>query len=219
MTVHHQISDGLLAAYAAGSLSEGWSIAVATHLALCPESRARLSRFEACAADMLENLEPDTSGVDDAWAALQSRMRQTSASGTRQPAKPPASVGVLPEPLRSYAGSDADGLKWKALGRGAYQIVLPTADHETTVRLLRIPAGKPVPEHGHGGRELTLVLDGSFLDGDKLFARGDIEETDENLEHQPVATPDRDCICLAVTDAPLRFKSRLMRTLQPLLGI
>jgi putative transcriptional regulator len=87
------------------------------------------------------------------------------------------------------------------------------------VRLLRIPAGKPVPEHGHGGRELTLVLSGSFHDGEKLFARGDLDEADASVQHQPVATPDEDCICLAVTDAPLKFRSWLVRLVQPVLGI
>ena len=87
------------------------------------------------------------------------------------------------------------------------------------MRLLRIPAGKPVPEHGHGGRELTLVLSGSFSDSTGRFSRGDLEDADETLEHQPIAGEEEDCICLAVTDAPLRFKSRLLRLVQPVLGI
>ena len=85
--------------------------------------------------------------------------------------------------------------------------------------MLRIPAGKPVPEHGHRGRELTLVLKGAFRDGDLLFARGDVEDADEHLEHQPIATEREDCICLAVTDAPLRLKSLAARIVQPFIGI
>ncbi len=87
------------------------------------------------------------------------------------------------------------------------------------MRLLRIPAGKPVPEHSHGGRELTLVLAGSFSDETGRFARGDIEDADENLEHQPIADEGEDCICLAVTDAPLKFRSWFVRMVQPVLGI
>jgi putative transcriptional regulator len=98
-------------------------------------------------------------------------------------------------------------------------VPIETRDSETQVRLLKIPAGKPVPEHGHGGRELTLVLSGSFHDETGLFARGDIEEADGDLVHQPIASPDGDCICLAVTDAPLKFQSWLMRLVQPLIGI
>ncbi len=52
-----------------------------------------------------------------------------------------------------------------------------------------------------------------------FFARGDIEEADADLVHQPIASSDGDCICLAVTDAPLKFQSWLMRLMQPLIGI
>ena len=53
----------------------------------------------------------------------------------------------------------------------------------------------------------------------RLMLTGDLEEADETVEHQPVAGAGEDCICLAVTDAPLRFKSRFMRLVQPILGI
>jgi len=75
------------------------------------------------------------------------------------------------------------------------------------------------PSHGHNGRELTLILTGSLCDRDTVLYRGDIAETDERTEHQPFAGPGEDCICLAVTDAPLRFKSMFARLLQPLFGI
>lgn len=217
MSVRHHLSDELLLSYAAGDLAEGWSLAVATHLALCPECRARLARFEAEAGALLEEVHPDQADIEGSWAALRERLSDAAAVPPRREAA--MRTPVLPEPLRSYLGADADGLKWKPLGRGAFHIRVATGDGETSVRLLRIPAGKPVPEHSHGGRELTLVLAGSFRDGDAVFARGDIEEADETVEHQPVAGEGEDCICLAVTDAPLKFKSRFLRLVQPLLGI
>ena len=88
-----------------------------------------------------------------------------------------------------------------------------------TARLLRIPAGRPVPEHTHGGLELTLVLSGAFSDSVGRYGPGDFQEADENLEHQPHAEAGADCICLAITDAPLRFKSLAARIVQPFLGI
>ena len=222
MNVRHHVSDSLLSAYAAGTLAEGWSLAVATHLSLCPHCRAKVSRFEAVAGDLLESISAQPDDMDLSWATMAGKLNGAAdilvPFAAKRPAVP-ANQAVLPEPLRSYAGADVDGLKWKPLGRGAYQILLKTAEQETSVRLLRIPAGKPVPEHSHGGRELTLVLRGSFRDGNQVFGRGDMEETDESIQHQPVATEDEDCICLAVTDAPLRFKSWVMRAVQPLLGI
>ncbi|MVA56905.1 ChrR family anti-sigma-E factor [Agrobacterium vitis] len=230
MTVHHHVSDELLLDYANGSLAEGWGIAIATHLALCPDCRRRLATMEATAGALLEAEKPVDAdrSVDRSWQDMRARLtasgeRTRESTVSRVDASPDATHrqrdAILPEPLRSYLGQDIDSLKWKSLGRGAYHIPIKTRDGETSVRLLRIPAGKPVPEHSHGGRELTLVLKGSFHDGQGRFARGDLEEADEHLEHQPIAEDGEDCICLAVTDAPLRFKSRLVRLFQPILGI
>ncbi|MBV2185527.1 MAG: ChrR family anti-sigma-E factor [Rhizobium sp.] len=224
MTIQHHVSDELLLAYATGTLAEGWSIAVATHLALCPSCRRRLDFMEHAGGEMLEMACVEEAD-DTSWVAMKKRLTEARASsagttsGGAAKSTAPAAEIVIPEPLRSYLGSDLADLKWKALGRGAYHIRIPTADRETSVRLLKIPAGKPVPEHSHGGRELTLVLKGSFRDGEAVFKRGDMEEADESLQHQPVATPDEDCICLAVTDAPLKFRSLLVRLVQPMLGI
>lgn len=223
MTIRHHVSDELLLAYAAGTLEEGWRLAVATHLALCPDCRKRLSVMEDAGGQLLEDITPEPA-MATPFEHLRQRILREDATTRPAPASRPAASEriappVLPEPLRSYVGGDVETLKWRSLGRGAYHIPIRTADGTTMVRLLRIPAGKPVPEHGHGGRELTLVLSGSFYDGEALFARGDLEEADANVQHQPVATPGEDCICLAVTDAPLKFKSWLVRLVQPVLGI
>ncbi|UJW75541.1 ChrR family anti-sigma-E factor [Rhizobium sp. SL42] len=223
LQVQHHISDELLLSYATGELAEGWSLAVATHLALCPSCRNRLSFMEHAGGEMLELAIPETSAGMPASSWEEMKAKISAAEPLKRPdAKAAAAqtdAPVLPEPLRSYLGADVGHLKWKALGRGAYHIPIKTEDGRTQVRLLKIPAGKPVPEHSHGGRELTLVLKGAFTDGASVFKRGDLEEADESLTHQPVATPEEDCICLAVTDAPLKFQSRLLRLLQPILGI
>ncbi|MBJ6135598.1 cupin domain-containing protein [Ochrobactrum sp. Q0168] len=219
MDIKHHLSDELLSNYAAGALAEGWSIAVATHLALCPACRSRLKQFEHIGGQLLEMVEPQKLDAGT-WDSFKDKLQKVPQSGARSVPHTEAELPVvIPEPLRSYVGGDLPDLKWKSLGRGAYQVPIETRDSETRVRLLRIPAGKPVPEHGHGGRELTLVLSGSFHDGTGLFARGDIEEADADLVHQPIASSGGDCICLAVTDAPLKFQSWLMRLVQPLIGI
>ncbi len=218
MSVKHHISDAFLIDYASGTLSEGWSLAVATHLALCPKCRKRLAAMEGAAGALLDK-SVESGGEDVAWARFKARTIDVKVEEIKPVAASPKVPPVLPEPLRSYLGGDLGDLKWRALGRGAYQILIDTKDTETQVRLLRIPAGKPVPEHTHEGRELTLVLAGSFRDGDDLFARGDIEEADGDLLHTPTATEGEDCICLAVTEAPLKFSSWIVRLMQPILKI
>ncbi|MEM1047888.1 MAG: ChrR family anti-sigma-E factor [Pseudomonadota bacterium] len=217
MSIKHHIADDLIMAYAAGDLDEGLSLAVATHLALCAECRARVREAESIGGALLESIAP----VNVSTGALQSVLsRIDETPQIVRPPKPsvqPSSDIIIPEPLRSYVGGDVDALEWRSLGRGAYHI--PIHKGETSARLLRIPAGKPVPDHGHTGRELTVVLSGSFHDDRGVFFRGDVEDCDDSVHHQPIAGEGEDCICLAVTEAPLRFKSLAARLAQPFIGI
>ncbi|SMQ85613.1 anti-ECFsigma factor, ChrR [Devosia lucknowensis] len=214
-TIRHHLSDDLLLEYAAGSLSEGWSLAVACHLAMCPTCRGELALAEATAGVMLEELAP-VDGPAESWDALKARILAAPEDKASPVVRP--GNATLPEPLRSYLGGDVASLKWRNLGN-AKQILIKTGDETTQARLLCIAAGKPVPEHSHGGRELTVVLTGSFHDELDSFGPGDIEDADGSVTHQPIAGTDADCICLAITDAPLKFSSRLVRMVQPILGI
>jgi len=215
--IEHHLDDDMLVHYSAGTLAEGWSVAVATHLALCPACRSNLAMLESVGGYFLQREQGDNGDVSEGWNNLKARIEAGEIENVL-PMKRHSADPTFPEPLRSYIHG-AGGLKWRRLGRGAAHMIIPTDDSTTTVRLLKIPAGQPVPAHSHDGSELTLVLDGSFSDEVSTFRRGDVEMADGDLTHQPKANPDRDCICLAVTDAPLRFRSRFMRWLQPLLGI
>ena len=98
------------------------------------------------------------------------------------------------------------------------QAVLKTS-RAASARLLYIPAGAAVPDHGHGGLEMTLVLRGAFVDAAARFAAGDVEIANEDVSHMPVAEVAEDCICLTATDAPLRFNALIPRLAQPFLRI
>jgi len=101
-------------------------------------------------------------------------------------------------------------------GKGiGQQVSLELANDLGQAHLLKIPVGRSVPEHGHNGREMTLVLVGRFKDEFGSFSRGDVQDVDQDTVHQPVAGMVEDCVCLAVTDAPLDFKSFLPRIAQP----
>ena len=132
--------------------------------------------------------------------------------------RPARRSGVLPAPLQDYVGGDLDAIQWRPVGMGVKQAILPTSK-DAAARLLFIPAGAAMPDHGHGGLEMTMVLQGAFIDSGERFARGDVEVATSDLAHTPIADIGEDCICLAVTDAPLKFKSLLPRIAQPFLRI
>jgi len=122
--------------------------------------------------------------------------------------------------LQRYLPQGLDAVKWKWTGPGVATADLAWGkDGKSRLMLLRVAAGRRVPEHGHGGQELTLILSGAYRDRFGIFAAGDIADHDEDVEHQPIAEPGEDCVCLVAVDARLTFRGRLMRALQPLFGL
>ncbi|MDO8290490.1 MAG: ChrR family anti-sigma-E factor [Parvibaculum sp.] len=218
MTIAHHIPEDILIAYSSGSLSEAWSLVVATHLALCPDCRATVSVIDDVGGTLLEMIE-QTETDEQAFDRLMRAIDDLPMDDV-QPASAKRSVpAILPEPLISYLGSDLHALKWRRLGKGVFHIPITTGDTGVKARMLKVPAGRPVPMHGHKGNELTIVLVGAFHTHQGMFERGDVEVADGSIEHMPVAAPGEDCICLAVTDAPLRFRSIAARVVQKFIGI
>lgn len=213
---HHPDAD-LLGHYAAGSLDEASSLAIATHLTLCPACRRSLAAFEALGGELLDEL-PMAPLASDALAATLARVRSGATASSGLPPAPTSASTILPAPLRRYVGGDADAVRWRAIGPGIQHAPLVTSAG-VTARLLRIAPGRAVFDHTHGGTELTLVLNGSYRSQGQEFVRGDIEVADESVNHRPVSGMEDVCICLAVTDAPLRFDSWIGRLMQPFIGI
>jgi len=215
--INHHLTDALLMAYAAGTLPEAFSLVVATHISMCDDCRARMFEFDTIGGAVLNNEAP-ANVSDESFSATLELIASDQTAPHEMVAKRPARTGLFPSPLQDYVGGDLDAVKWRKVGGGVRQALLKT-DRSATVRLLHIPAGTAVPDHGHHGTELTLVLQGAFKDGAERFAAGDIEVAAEELDHQPVAELGQDCICLAATDAPLRFNSLIPRIAQPFLRI
>ncbi len=214
MSIRHHLSDPLLMAYAAGNLPEAFGLVVATHVSMCDACRAQLAAFEAVGGAVLA-----AEAVAMADGALEAAMARLGMPETVQHlAKPIRKPNDLPAPLQDYIGGGLAEVKWRSLGMGVRQAILPTGKG-ATARLLYIPAGQAVPDHGHRGTELTLVLRGAFRDATDRFGPGDVEIATEELEHTPVAEAGEACICLAATDAPLRFNALIPRLLQPLFRI
>ncbi|NVK15139.1 MAG: cupin domain-containing protein [Rhodobacteraceae bacterium] len=208
--ITHHIPDEMIVAYVSGSLPHAFSMVVASHLSYCRGCQASLGAHRAAGGALLETGE----GV-----AVDTGLKSKVLAALDAP--------VVPEPVYEakgiYPGPVIQSLKgrpprWKTLGMGVKQDIL-FEDSEGSARLLFIPAGQAVPDHSHNGLELTLVLQGSFSDETGQFGVGDVEIGDENLEHTPVADAGDPCICLAATDAPLRFRAFMPRLLQPLFRI
>lgn len=213
--IKHHLTEPLLMGYAAGTLPEAFNLVVATHISMCDDCRAALAGYEAVGGEVMM----DTAPVDVAEDALAATLALIDGGKfADKPAPVRTKDSVFPGPLQDYVTGDIDSLKWRKVGGGVSQLVLKTSK-DASVRLLRIPAGTAVPDHGHRGTELTLVLQGAFTDEEDRFGAGDVEVANEDLHHTPVAEEGMDCICLAATDAPLRFNGLVPRIAQRFIGI
>ena len=209
--INHHLTDSILMGYAAGTLPEAFNLMVATHVSLCDECRARLEGFEAVGGAVLEQRASNEVAMDE--GSLAATLSLIAGGAQDEIRVPTVANSVLPGPLQSYVGGDLDDVQWRAVGMGVKQAILPTSK-DASARLLFIPAGAAMPDHGHHGLEMTMVLQGAFQDEDDYFARGDVEVADTDTHHTPVADIHEDCICLAVTDAPLQFQGLLPKIAQ-----
>lgn len=204
--------DELLVGYAAGSLPASLHKLVAAHLYLRPESRAFVRAIEQIGGEALEETPvqplPDR---DRKLAAIFAAAEKPDA--VRQPPH----CAVLPPPLCALTGRTLDEIPWRLKLPGIREFRLPTEDGSEAT-LYRIKAGKTIPSHTHEGSEVTLVLSGAFSDVTGHYARGDVAIADADLDHHPKADDGPDCICFAVTDAPLRLTGPLARFVRRITG-
>ncbi|HYC01712.1 MAG TPA: ChrR family anti-sigma-E factor [Azospirillaceae bacterium] len=217
LPLHHP-TEALLVDYASGALGEAAALVVATHLALCPQCRAEVNRLEALGGSLMLELDPAPVGPATLEAVL-ARLDTGASEPSPAPVRPMAAgaMPMLPEPLRSYAGGDPHQIAWRRVMPGLEEAAISCGAGKA--RLLRVRAGATLPRHTHDGNEYTLVLDGSFGDDCGRFGRGDFAATDPSVEHTPTADPRDGCLCLAVTDAPLRLTGPVGRFLNPFLKL
>jgi putative transcriptional regulator len=212
----HHLDYSTLLCLAAGTLDEAFTIVAASHVAVCATCRAAVRQAEAVGGGLLEQM-------SDAEVSEDCRSRTMAAldAVSPQPMAVRARPTQIPLPLaRMMQVDDFNGITWKkkAPGVAMFDVKLP-AGARGQLRLLRISAGRAMPEHGHGGEEITLVLRGAYRDHMGRFAPGDVADLDEDIEHKPVVEQDQDCICLVATERPTRFKTLAARLIQPFVGI
>jgi putative transcriptional regulator len=215
MPINHHASDQLLLTFAAGHLSAAPALVVASHLAMSAGDAGRLKTFEQLGGVLLDE-QPMVGLSPDLFDRTLSRLDDAAPVAiARQPDHSGLDLGiVLPRPL-----AERQIGKWRTLGPGVRfaEIDVPE-DPKFKVVLLRVGANRALPQHGHSGSELTLVLKGVFGDEGGRYGPGDLAEEDEATDHQPMVGPDDECICVTAIEGRLRPKNWLARAVMPLFG-
>lgn len=188
---------------------------VASHLAVCPACAVQVSKLERIGEALFDRIEPvrlDRAAPVAAARALEAGDARSAGSHT--------APGEIPWPLISIIGSELDAIAWKRLGPGLWHYPLKLSkDARGDLRLIKVAPGCKLPEHGHGGEEMTLILRGSYTDVTGHYSVGDVADLDPDIEHAPLTGAGEGCICLIASEKPARFKGLFARIMQPLAGL
>jgi putative transcriptional regulator len=203
--------DELMAGYAAGTLPPALQCLVASHLAIKPDNRPFVSALESLCGAALEEM--PGAAVRDRDAKLAAIFAEAAPPAVPVPVRCP----VMPVPLAAMLGCGVKDIQWRRRLPGIREYEIQGGG-ACEAKLYRINPGRVMPSHTHDGSEVTLVLHGGFSDPTGHYRRGDIAIADAELDHHPRADDDEDCICFAVTDAPLRLTGPVGRIVQRLFG-
>lgn len=208
MSIIHRPSDETLAAFAAGTLDEGLSVVVATHLERDATSRRRLRDFEAVQGALLEGAEPAPMAAtpDAVLGAAPARVRSEALFSPGEP--------DLPKVLRPYALGP-----WRRIGLRISMRRVDVPGAEARVFMLRAGPGVGLPHHRHSGLEWTTILSGAYEHEHGRFAAGDFDEADSDHVHTPRVDPVEGCTCIAAVTGDVLFQGWLGRLLQPLVRL
>ena len=233
--IRHHPDDALLLAHVAGNLPTGAAIVVESHLEVCSTCCERLQVLQAMGGVLLEDIAPVAMQPDALTRALAAidgvdvGMPAASAAGAAQaPTRGagrsrPASSGRPELPAgtrwpRALEGCTVSPWRWLGPGMRWSRVTVPH-DRSANVFLLRIGAGKRLPQHTHSELELTQVLHGAFGDDRSRYAQGDFDGADGEVVHEPVVAAGEECICLTTVQGRVLFKGAIARTVGALVGM
>lgn len=216
MTALSRPDDETLLRHAAGRLDAGFSLVVATHLALSPETREIFARFEAIGGLLLEESPPALvapSALNAALAALDSPAQPSYPLLSEAPDS--SADAMLPPPL---LGRKMGAWRWIAPGvRSRHVEVAPAS--ASRAFLIELAPGVRIPRHGHEGREMTCVLRGSLVDRGQRYPECSFSQADGEVDHDIFVDSATPCISLVAVEGrtrPAHWAGRLYQRVRDL---
>lgn len=177
---------------AAGSQPEALCAVVASHISICEKCQRKLRQMQSIGEALFEDLAPapmDQSApvptADDVVLPITDDLTGTAGDSE------------VPPTLQHVLGNSLDALPWVAVAPSIHQHKIElSSDASGDLRMLRLAAGASIPEHGHEGEELSLVLRGSCWDSEGTYDVGDFLDLDNETRHTLTADASVGCIIL-----------------------
>lgn len=211
MTQWHPQPDQLIE-FAAGSCHTGISIAVSVHLHYCSHCRQALSELESASTVLFESQTPAVV-PDQLFDTLMQRIQNEPAPAPEPAPKP----SRFPKALASLIPESLEDLNWRHPMKNLRVSQLMTDESGLIVGLHHMKAGGRVPNHGHRGDEINVVLEGGFSDQLGSYGKGDFVFRTEADTHAPQADAHEDCLMLSVVSAPVKLTGPLGWIINPFL--
>lgn len=197
----------LLLKYSSGQLEPALAMAIGLHIKHCEICQSRVKDLESVGGMTLESLpntEVELSGFDQLLNDIEELPEEESNSEYDQLAVAQSDIDLLSQ----LDKLELDNMPWQRMTPSIWKAELAMNDPRYQAEILKFSPNAKIPKHTHVGQEFTLVLQGNFSDKRDTYPRGEFISQDQSNEHQPVAGPEG-CICLAITDAPLKFTGTL----------
>ena len=215
-----------LTEYAAGNLPYSQALCVSAHLSFNSKSRDIVEKLDHVGALLFSensnnfSSESTNSDLSDSFKkeTLESIFSSTADDDEYNHTKcNTLSHPNVPYCLQKLIPEGFDKLNWENVGRSMRISHLDTGDSEREVALHRISPGAKIANHDHRGQEITVVLKGSFSDEQGLYMPGDFIVKESGEKHKPIVSKDSECICLTVSDGPIKLTGFFARLLNPFL--
>jgi len=225
--------------YAAGKLPMSQALCISVHISFCSQCRKEVEQLNSLGGTIFSNSDSSnlesTAELPAAHSEISESLRSQTLSLLNNEALLTGSPGItavssandepsniepaLPRCLNKLIPNGTDQLNWRKLGTAVSVARLAAGDTEREVALHKIKAGGCVGNHDHKGREVTVVLTGSFSDQEGQYLPGDFLVKNSGESHRPIASEDAECICLSVLEAPVKFTGPIARLINPFLRI
>jgi putative transcriptional regulator len=199
--------DAMLARYATGALRPGFDLVVAAHLETCAHCRALVRRFEAAAAELMDEA-PAEPLSDDALPHILARLEREPKRYAAEPDRRPLVERLKVGPKR-----------WLGPGSWVQPIDTPRLPGDK-VYFLRVAAGLQGISHGHEGTEATAVIYGALEDRGVVHGAGSFILETAGVVHQPTAVRSAGpCLCLIATEGRLTTRDWLAALIKSWAGV
>ena len=237
--VNFHPSDNELIEFSAGNTDWALGICISSHIERCPACTRKLRSFNKIGGATLSKCTHVTVS-NDCFSSVLNKIKQSETEEINESQKKNNPPPLTPASPSTKPGTDQDNyacqalddlprviqklvaknkrLHWKRIAPALQEAQITTGQNKYEVCFHKIKRGGKIAEHDHGGKEVTLVLRGSFSDEHGTYQVGDYLVKETGQIHKPLAAQNQDCLCLSIIEAPVKLTGLTGKLINPFLS-